>query len=235
MISSLYVACGHKGLSPDDIDFLIDDSILHFFAGRSKSLKYLAQRCAGTKIKVIGLHRDWVSNLAGKGYQFERLLTNQDMYGFHNFEVHEHLRLLRIAGFNLLVAGEVDAVDSDGKAVEVKTQKKIKYEEVFLQMVSSSARVLLYPATQPRVTAIDKLSLQEIASKVGAPRLKKVSARIVRSFEEASKLLTEAPDDCDQTWNILHQDNGTLSLQPADPKVALLPPKEVVTALFQKH
>lgn len=233
MISSLYVACGHKGLSPDDIDFLIDDSILHFFAGRGKRKKYLAQRCPGTKITVIGLHRDYVSNFGEKGYQFERLLTNQDMYGFHQLEVHEHLRLLRIAGFNVLVAGEVDAVDSDGKAVEFKAQKKINYQQVFLQMVSNSARVLLYPATQPRVTAIDKLSLQEIASTLGAAYLEKVSARIACAFEEASKLLIDAPNDCDQTWNILHQDDGTLSLQPADPKVALLPPKEVVRALLQ--
>ena len=174
-----------------------------------------------------------MSNFAEKGYQFERLLTNQDMYGFHQLEVHEHLRLLRIAGFNVLVAGEVDAVDSDDKAVEFKAQKKINYQKVFLQMVSNSARVLLYPATQPRVTAIDKLSLQEIASTLGAAYLEKVSARIARAFEEASKLLIDAPNDCDQTWNILHQDDGTLSLQPADPKVALLPPKEVVIALLQ--
>ena len=169
-MASLHVAVCRKGLDLKKIDFVIGGSILGFLSGQGKMRKtYLAQICPGTKIMVIGQSKNYEQNFGEKGYQFERLVTGQDMYGMHDLTTHEHLQLFRIGTFNVLVEAEVDAMDSQGRLVEIKTGNPRWFDvKELLQMISSGSQQLIHPYTRgPEVTEIVLKPLEDLAQEVG--------------------------------------------------------------------
>eukprot|EP00435_Cladocopium_sp_Y103_P012299 s161_g3.t1 len=197
------MACLHvtakRGVDLQDIDFLIGGSILAFLCEKGKKdATYLAQKCPGTNIVVMSKHKTYEQNFGQRGFQFERLVTGQDMYGLHDLTTHEHLQLLRIGEFRVLVTAEVDAVDDLGRPVEIKSgDPRFFGIKEMLQMISSGSQLLIHPYTkQLEVMEILRKPIEDLAQQAGLEELQNMDGRIVAAFQQldASKQsMTDEP------------------------------------------
>ena len=223
------MACLHaarKRVDLQGVDFLIGGSILAFLCGKGKkNATYLAQMCPHTNIIVISKHKTYRQNFGQRGFQFERLVTGQDMYGLHDLSTHEHLQLLQIGDFRVLVTAEVDAVDQ-GSPIEIKSgdSRFFGIKEV-LQMISSGSRLLIHPkGGREEVKEIICKSIEDLACQVGLEELKEMDQQIVAAFQKLhGRPMNSGP-------YILHQ-GIQLELHPTSGK-ALLPQKQVIQELL---
>ena len=233
MMACLYAA-SRKGVDLQDIDFVIGGSILAFFAERGKKATYLLQKCPGTQIMVISKQKTYVQNFAAKGFQFERLVTGEDMYGLHDLTIHEHLQVFRIGNYRALLTAEVDAIDDQGRPVEMKVgdPSMFGFREMF-QMLSSGAQVLIHPYT--RGMEVRQIACKPIAdlageSESGSEELEEMDHLILAAFRQ----LDAAKRSMKSTPHVIVLSNGQLSLHPKDCE-GLLPEERVVEELLDEE
>eukprot|EP00438_Fugacium_kawagutii_P032042 Skav217858 [mRNA] locus=scaffold5889:108155:108991:- [translate_table: standard] len=191
MMACLHVAA-QKGVDLQDVDFLIGGSIFAFLCGKGrKDATFLAQKCPGTNMVVISRHKTYQQNFGQRGFQFERLVTGQSMYGLHDLATHEHLQLLRVGNFRVLITAEVDAVDVQGRPVEIKSGKRRFFGiKEILQMVSSGSQLLVHPYTQGlEVVKVLCTSIGGLLHQAGLQELRELDGRILAAFHhlDASK------------------------------------------------
>ena len=74
-----------------------------------------------TGIIVLARHRQYTCNYAYIGFQFERLMTGHGPFEEQDLTKTRSLRIIRVGHFRVLVCADVDAVDAEGKPVEMKT------------------------------------------------------------------------------------------------------------------
>ena len=224
-------ACLHvlatRGVNFGDIDFLIGGSVLAFLCGQGKKgAKYLAQMCPSTKMVIVSKHKTYTQNFGQRGFQFERLVTGQDMYGLHDLTAHEHLQLLRIGKFRVLATAEVDAVDDQGRPVELKSSNPRFFGiDTLLQMVSSGSQLLLHPHTTGlTVEKIHCIPMEQLASKV-AEDVKETDRQIVAAFE---RLDASKESMTNERYSVLP--DGRLRTAEGE---ALLPQQQVIEDLLK--
>lgn len=228
MMACLHVAA--KRVDLQDIDFLIGGSILAFLCEKGKkNAMYLAQKCPGTNIVVMSKHKTYEQNFGQRGFQFERLVTGQEMYGLHDLTTHEHLQLLRIGKFRVLVTAEVDAVDDQGRPVEIKSgDPRFFGIKEMLQMISSGSQLLIHPYTkQLEVMEILRKPIEDLAHQAGSEELQKMDGRIVATFQQ---LDASKQSMTDEPYRIILS-NGHLQL--ASQGETLLPLPQVIEELLE--
>ena len=228
MMACLHVAA--KRVDLQDIDFLIGGSILAFLCEKGKkNAMYLAQKCPGTNIVVMSKHKTYEQNFGQRGFQFERLVTGQEMYGLHDLTTHEHLQLLRIGKFRVLVTAEVDAVDDQGRPVEIKSgDPRFFGIKEMLQMISSGSQLLIHPYTkQLEVMEILRKPIEDLAHQAGSEELQKMDGRIVAAFQQ---LDASKQSMTDEPYRVILS-NGHLQL--ASQGETLLPLPQVIEELLE--
>lgn len=164
-----------------------------------------------------------------EGFQFERLVTGQEMYGLHDLTTHEHLQLLRIGKFRVLVTAEVDAVDDQGRPVEIKSgDPRFFGIKEMLQMISSGSQLLIHPYTkQLEVMEILRKPIEDLAHQAGSEELQKMDGRIVAAFQQ---LDASKQSMTDEPYRIILS-NGHLQL--ASQGETLLPLPQVIEELLE--
>ena len=72
---TLHVASRHRGIDFEEIDFAFGGSTLEMLATCDASDPYMVTRIAGTNTIYVVKNKEYVCDLSGFGFQFERLMT----------------------------------------------------------------------------------------------------------------------------------------------------------------
>lgn len=67
-----------------DVDFLIGGSIFGFLCGEGRMPHFLARKCPGANTVAISRQKTYQQNFGQRGFQLERLVTGQNMFGLQD-------------------------------------------------------------------------------------------------------------------------------------------------------
>ena len=247
-LPSLHVAVVHRGLSLKSVDFVFGGSTLETLAnkciGSSSATvnKLIATKIAGTNTVLVGTHREYRKDLSAAGFQFEQFVVGEPLECADATSV-EHLQLMDIAGFKVLFAAEVDAIDDNGDAIEIKASNPAyRGTRVLLQMISNGSHALYdgekeYGTNGMRLKAVKKKSLEEVARSaltlVPEETIEKNIIECLNGLDKAtaSGLFQEAG----KKYEISFNDGSELVLEPSSYKQGdvLLPRVEVVKEMLK--
>ena len=142
-----------RGCILENVDFLIHGGILGVLS-RSKTVakqETIMVQKIGDNIINVRIIVDKNGFLGDAGHQFERLVVGDQIFSKHNLIQYQHLRLIQIGTFKLLVYAEADAIDPISiKPVEIKTKNVLKEKaydrdklKFLLQMISNGSDTLI--------------------------------------------------------------------------------------------
>ena len=142
-----------RGCSLENVDFLIHGGILGVLS-RCKTVakqETILVQNIGDNIINIRIIVDKNGFLGDAGHQFERLVVGDSIFTKHNLMQHQHLRLMQIGIFRILVYAEADAISpATSKPVEIKTKNVLKEKaydrdklKILLQMISNGSDTLI--------------------------------------------------------------------------------------------
>ena len=143
------VVAQQRGLDLDHVDFVLGGSgcevlVKRVIDQREEETKYLVQRVPGTRAIALGKSKVYTQDFSRFGFQFERLMTGEPLDGLHDLKLHEAIQLVDIGGWRVLLVAEIDAVNAEGRPVEIKSgNPKYFGLKLVLQMISSGAGTLL--------------------------------------------------------------------------------------------
>ena len=96
-----------------------------------------------TKCILVAKKKDYAQNLADVGFQFERYVTGGDMMDTKTNTSVEHIHIMKVGERTVLFRAEVDAIDGNGSALEVKASNPRYWgTKVMFQMISSGSSKL---------------------------------------------------------------------------------------------
>ena len=118
-----------------------------------------------TNALVVKKHKVYTCDLTDPGFQHERLVTGKRMSGRHDTGYIERLHLMKMGHFEVVFSVEVNAVDSDRAAVEIKASNAKNWEtKTMLQMFSSvSAKLCHGTIIKDQLERVEVKSLSNIA------------------------------------------------------------------------
>jgi len=220
-----------------DIDFFNGGSVLHALAiGKVDTSNYTVQKWRD----MVMIHRssEHLINLYGRNFQFERLLTGMNMARLNRNKTHlEHLQVLSIGKYKVLVAAGgtgVDAVDGNGRLIELRTAMRLDWPQVLLRMISSGSSRLVYRnmTANGTLTGIDESSLQQVFGMVTAEDRRLLATKITTSLSTIRQLVgdTKTPFGLSKRSN----KKGAPMLVPLTRNSSLLPSTKVLTKPFPK-
>lgn len=239
-IVPLHIACARHGIDVDSIDFVFGGSTLHVLAEKHidrrdahDDTKYLVQRVPGTlKAKLVCKHKVYTQNYADIGFQFERLMTGESVRSVHDMRKFEHLQVVDLAGKTILFAAEVDAVDSDGSPVELKSGNPRYFgTKVLLQMMSSGAEKLVFADKRQQTLLGVKVKKKREMLHEASSQLRVLQANIIDGLLE----LERQEQHFDVVMEMDFRRDGSMSLSPLSSNIALLPAREVVDRLLSPN
>lgn len=219
-----------RGLDLASIDFILGGSSMDYLANRTldscDTSVYLTQKFRNMTLLVK--YKEYTQNYADIGFQFERLVTGRNLEALQEPTRIDNLRVMKLGPFTCLVAADVDAVDSSGELVEIKSGNPNYFGiKLILQMISSGSKTLVNADKRgAMLLAIKKRSLAQLIRERPPEELMEVEKKIIESL----KYLKEA--------NVLHSepsevrfDAGKLVLCQVDDK-SILPTLLVADELF---
>ena len=175
-IASLYVATQDRGLNLSDVDFMFGSYTLYFLATgelADDGERCIIARVPGTNVLLVTRYQIYTESFAKAGPQFQRWVTGANLDPPFDVDNVVHLHLVSIHNSNILLAGEVDALDADNTPTEVKLGVPLKRaNRTLFQMISSSSLQLCRGETLYRgkndisLEEIKMESLQEVGSRV---------------------------------------------------------------------
>lgn len=185
-------------------------------------------------------------NFADEGYQFERFVTGGQFDDLHGTSMVEHIQLMDIGGYNILIAAECDAIDDDGNMIEMKATKASNQQfwgtRVLLQMISNGSSVLYFgeknrsvDRTITELSALHKRSLLE----VGQTALQNGAALVENNIMNCLKTLREyalaGRFGGDKVYEVSFDSEGNLALLPSryEAGTVLLPPSLLVSEMLR--
>ena len=147
------------------IDFAFGGSTLEMLATKETSSPYVATLVPGTKCILVVKCKEYVKNLADIGFQFERYVTGHDMSDTSSCKQVEHIHLNKVGDSTVLFRAEVDAIDSNGTPVEVKSSNPRYFgTRVMFQMISSGSSSLCHGEKyRGTLTGVSLRSLSQVA------------------------------------------------------------------------
>jgi len=234
-IVPLYIAI-KRGLSLSDIDFVLGGSSLDFLVNqgagldtRGDAVVFLTQRAQNVIFFVKS--SEYVQDHACHGFQFERLVTGERMSGKHDSTKHENLQVLKIGDFTVLFSADVDAVDSRGELVEIKSGNPRYFgSKVMLQMISSGSTSLVQADKRgPVLLGVRKRGISDLFREHSPESLLRYQARIIRGLAFLKSQKEAIKENIPSEVSYV---NGELSLTP-QPYRSVLPSMSVVQQLLQ--
>ena len=141
----IHVAVRHCGVDMNKVDFFFGGSTLEMLATRkiSDGSEYLVTALPGTVTIMITSHKDYISDKAAPGFQFERFTTGKSFRDEHTSTDVVHMQLMDVGGHVVLFNAEVDAMDNNDDPVEVTTSKRRFWgTRKAYQMISSGSLTL---------------------------------------------------------------------------------------------
>jgi len=192
---SLYVA-QRRGCAVEQLDFIFGGSTLNFLAtaeplsdwerqnGPSRyacQVLHIPGQESRDGVLFVSKMNDYIANLNDPGYQFERVLSTNSGFGaqtqqafrmacneFMPFDKHEHLQVVHIGPYVVLMSADSDAVEmtSNGVApVEIKCGNPRNFGmKVMWQMLSNGSQTLILANKRGRVNEIQTLFAAECRS-----------------------------------------------------------------------
>lgn len=231
----LYVARA-RGVDLGSVDFILGGSALNVLANKQierqgdTDLKYLVQKCPATGIIVLAKSKTYSTDYAATGFQFERLLTGRPLDDEPDLRHFESLQLIRVAGYTVLFAAEVDAVDSSGTPVELRSSRssyRYRVMKNMFQMLSSGSETLIQAARNgPVLEDLVASSFDDLVWGQSASYLASAGSNIAEALRmlKRSDISVDAPTELDFQ-------RGTMVLKPC-PVADLLPSASVLRELF---
>ena len=118
----LHVMSKYRDEDLSQVDFVFGGSALDVLANQRvpNDCTYVVCRVPHTNAVIVKKHKVYTCDLTAPGFQFECLVTGNNMENPHNTSFVEHLQLMEIGNFRVLFSAQVDAVDANLAAVEVK-------------------------------------------------------------------------------------------------------------------
>ena len=196
-----------RGVDFEKVDFVFGGSILQMLATKNVSDPYIATKIPGTQCVLVGKSKKYRKNLGDFGFQFERLVTGQNLRDTSNWKQTEHMHLTKVGDSTVLFKGEVDAIDSYGP-VEVKSSNRRYFgTKVMFQMISNGSVALCHGEKSGGVvTRVTRKSLSRVAEDAIDYKVRKLEDNIVNGMKEIKKQIGD-----DGIYNISFV-NGTLKL-----------------------
>ena len=230
------VAAKQAGVDLSTIDFVMGGSTLHVLSQRSvanaNGHRWFAQRI-GDMIVVVKFAEYTVNSMAF-GYQFERLVTGQAMDNGDTSFSYQHLRVMKIGDFNVLLCAEVDASDDSGVPVEIKSgNPKYFGTKLLMQMISSGSKTLVRadrPST--KVNRVIIKSFDELMADHSTATMKTLHDNVIKSLSEllcASEIIDSVPVNVSFSSN---QYKLALERLTEEPVPTILPSTAVVRRLL---
>lgn len=219
----------YRALSKSSVDLNLRFQYNTMIANKDASDPFIAARVPGTKCILLAKRKDYVQNLADVGFQFERYVTGGSMMDTTNNKSVEHIHTMKIGQQTVLFRAEVDAMDADSSAVEVKASNPRYWgTKVMFQMISSGSLTLCHGEKSRGV--LTRVALKSLSSvSLDALEYANVSSlqkNIVQGMEAIQSQLQD-----DGTYRVCFT-GGSLKLVPASARIfGLFPPAHIVKSL----
>lgn len=249
-----------RGLKLEQVDFLIGGSFLNACARPDcfvpskdaatarfenemfrRTRDYLVQNCKS--VFVINRQVDYDEMRNMPAYQFKRWACGRNFGDKHGDREFEHLRLLQVGEFKVLVSGSIDAVEErqKGRETPVKIRMRPITEdsrlELLLQLVSCGASALVNGRKDfGRLVQVERHGFQKVCQMVLDDRgqmaeLRELEKNICRVLRELKNLDLEE----DRTYRI-SRSRAQAPLQvealAETSRQRLLPPRRVIEDLW---
>lgn len=226
------------------LDFFIGGSALEVLATQFKAAvsrtraPFLVMKVPGTDVIMLQLFKKFAQDYASSGFQFERLVLGKGIDELHDVRFVEHVQLMELGGFRVLMTADVDGVDGEGDSVEIKLETQVsgKGRRTFFQMLASSSLTLMTGVNTkgPRgvLKAVKTRDLAEIAKGLSAPgRVAHLEENILRGMERLKKFDREGVLEGGKVYQLRF--NPDMELRPYPEKNPLLPPEHVLRELLK--
>jgi len=191
---------------------------------------YIVARVPGTKCILVAKKKGYTQNLADVGFQFERYVTGGRMMDTSNLKKVEHIHLMKVGNKTVLFRAEVDAIDGNGSAVEIKASNPRYWgTKVMFQIISSGSPKLCHGVKSRGVlTDVSLKSLSKVSQDALVyANVTSLQNNIVQGMESIQSQLID-----DRTYRVCFT-AGKLKLVPASTRLySLFPPNDVVTSLI---
>ena len=177
-VIACYVAA-QRSCPMKNVSFLVHGSVLGILSrvnSKNRNEHIMVQRLGGGNVINIRIVVDANGNLGDAGHQFEKLVVGEDINARPILLQDQHLRLIEVGPYKILVCAEVDAIDpKNHKQVEVKSKNYLAEKafdrdkaKLLFQMISNGSETLI---TSERtkgekgtfaVDAVKKIAINEI-------------------------------------------------------------------------
>jgi len=237
-VAPLYHAFTHCNVDKESIDFVFGCSALEVLVScrtPKKAAPYLVMKVPGTNALMLHYHFQFGQDYAQPGFQFERLMTQQNMQDAHNHVgTTEHVQLMEIGGKRVLMTAEVDGVDAVGNPVELKLGSSGIGRKVMFQMIGSGSLTLIKGGNDKGIVrSIRSTNLADIMSNVVSEEQNTVAfleTKILDGMNALKAFDDNGYFDNGKVYRIEFQPKMTLV--PFGQNHPLLPPNPVLGELF---
>jgi len=252
-IPGLYVATNHHGVDLSDLDFVLGGTSLNMLATQTTLddffrkdamfiSYYYAVRIPGSKTIMVAKRKVYDQDYSSPSFQFERLVTGENMEGEHSVHFAYHLHTMKVGENVVLFNAETDALYR-GSPVEIKANKP-KYwgAKVFFQMISTGSPVFCHGRRNKVALRRVKLwSLSRMAKWVDSsvPPVMKgernhvaMQQNILKGMQSLKLSMSHAEEG--QAFRIRFSSDGNLILDLMNDMstcMQMLPPNSVVRSL----
>jgi hypothetical protein len=223
-----------RGLCMESVDFMMGGSALDVFSQGvidvRSGAKYFAQRVG--KTIVVAKHSEYMNDFADVGHQFERLVTGGSVEDTAPGPLYQHLQTLSVGPYTVLFSAEVDAVDEDGKVVEVKSGNPRYFgTKLIWQMVSSGAKTLVRAEKRGmRLLGIKRVGLDALVKEQPKSTLVEQQRAIIKSLGYLKEMAKDIPDS--RPVEITFDGTGRPVVLTNATNTTILPSKDVMSRLL---
>lgn len=173
------------------LDFYFGCSALEVLSTFGKTIRRnapcLTMKVPGTSAIMLHCLPNLAQYYSVPGFQFKRLMTGKGITGRHEVGSNQHVQLMDICGYRVLMTAEVDGVDQNGHPVAIMLYKRRVNRKLMFQMIGSgSLSIVRGKGRTGLLETIRSLSLGEITRSVASSsenEIKSLEANIVRGME----------------------------------------------------
>lgn len=245
-LPGLYVACAHRGVDIDELDFVLGGSSLHYLGEAATQTEpsklgeklYLPVLVPGTNVLLVAKQHEYKVEPSAHGYQFERFATG-GRFGDKSSEtvIFEHLQTMRIGKQHLvLICAEADAIDADGSTVEIKASAPRYWgTKLPLQLISSGSFTLYAgKKNKKELLCVEQLNVgQVITDLCNQNTVERLERNISVALRKLKQFAKDGHFEQGTASCAIRFDDEGLRLEPLAKPVRVFPNTEVVSTLLK--
>lgn len=236
-VGALYHA--HSRCDLESLHFYFGCSALEVLSaekkkGRKDSAPFYVMKVPGTKMIMVHYSLNFGQDYSPPGFQFERLMTGKRLDERHSVGFIEHVQLMKIGHYRVLMSAETDAIDSEGHPAEIKLMKQgYGGTRTFFQMVGSGSLTLHRGKNEKgRLTKVTTVTLETMAQSISDNHdVNLLESKLIRNMERLKELDHQGHFDQGKAYRI-DFNNSKMELHRIPAQHPLLPPAAVVKELI---